>query len=65
MLNLSAITGRYISNAAAGQHPRISACESQTPNKSPTATHHCATTGRYVPARATQRCSGAVTLSEN
>jgi hypothetical protein len=44
----SAITGRYISNAAAARHPRTSVSTSSTGNGG-TGTHHrSAITGRYV-----------------
>lgn len=48
MPNRSAITGRYISNAAAARHPRTSVCESQGPNRSSTTACRSATTGKYV-----------------
>jgi hypothetical protein len=47
MPNRSAITGRYISNAAAARHPRTSVTERGANNSS--GTHHrSAVNGRFV-----------------
>ena len=43
----SAITGRYISGAAAGRHPRTSVTESGS-NRSSGTHHRSAITGRFV-----------------
>jgi hypothetical protein len=58
----SAITGRYISNAAAARHPNTSVSTSSTGNRS-TGTHHrSAITGRYVtPATAGRHPNTTVT----
>jgi hypothetical protein len=52
--NRSAITGRYISHAAAARHPRTSVSESGTNNSS--GTHYrSAITGRYISSAAAAR----------
>lgn len=62
MPNRSAITGRYISNAAAARHPRTSVSTSSTGNRSTAATHRSAITGRYVtPASAARHPKTTVT----
>lgn len=53
----SAITGRYISHAAAARHPRTSVNESGRNNSS--GTHHrSAITGRYISGGAAKRNPG-------
>jgi hypothetical protein len=50
----SAITGRYISNAAAARHPRTSVTE--TGGNSGSGTHHrSAITGKYISGAAAAR----------
>ena len=44
----SAISGRYISKAAAARHPRTSVVESSGKNGSSSTAHRSAITGRYV-----------------
>lgn len=59
----SAITGRYISGAAAARHPRTSVTESGRNRSSGTA-HRSAITGRYV-TRATAQRNPNTTVTEN
>lgn len=62
MLNRSARTGRYISNAAALRHPRTTVRETPGPNRSIATAHRSAATGRYVtPATAKRNPGGTVT----
>lgn len=49
MANRSAITGRYISNAAAARHPKTTVVE-QGPNNSSGTHYRSAETGRFVSA---------------
>jgi len=48
MPNRSAISGRYISNAAAARHPRTSVVESSGANKGAGTRHRSAITGNYI-----------------
>lgn len=48
MPHRSAITGRYIGNAAAARHPRTSVRTSASGNRGTATTHRSAITGRYV-----------------
>ncbi|MBT9605077.1 hypothetical protein [Microbacterium sp.] len=50
----SAITGRYISNAAAARHPRTSSTESGG-NTSSGTHHRSAISGRYISGAAASR----------
>ena len=59
----SAITGRYISKAAAARHPRTSVVESSG-NNSTIKAHRSAVTGRYVTSRQAQN-SPKTTVTEN
>lgn len=62
MPNRSAISGRYISNAAAARHPRTSVREATGPNRSTATAHRSATSGRYVTkSTATRNPNGTVT----
>lgn len=54
MANRSAITGRYISNAAAARHPRTSVTE-RGANRSSGTHHRSAISGRYVSEGTAQR----------
>jgi len=54
MANRSAITGRYISNAAAARHPKTSVRESG-PNRSSGTHHRSAITGHYITEGAANR----------
>ncbi len=54
MAHRSAITGRYISNAAAARHPRTSVTESGG-NKSSSTAHRSAISGRYISGAAAAR----------
>ena len=47
MANRSAITGRYISNAAAARHPKTTVVE-KGPNNSSGTHHRSADTGQFV-----------------
>jgi hypothetical protein len=60
----SAITGRYISNAAAARHPRTSVTESAGRNRSTGTTNRSAITGRYV-TEGTARRHPNTTVTEN
>lgn len=60
MANRSAITGRYISNAAAARHPRTSVTESGS-NNSSGVHHRSAISGRYISAAAAGRHPGTST----
>ncbi|MGH3761334.1 hypothetical protein [Actinophytocola sp.] len=64
MPNRSAITGRYISNAAAARHPRTSVSTSPSGNRSTAATHRCAISGRYVTPTSAAR-HPKTTVTEN
>lgn len=59
----SAVTGRYISRAAAARHPRTSVTESGA-NKSSGKAHRSAISGRYVTG-ATARRRPNTTVTEN
>lgn len=59
----SAITGRYISRAAAARHPRTSVVESGR-NRSSATAYRSATTGRYVTRGTAQRNPNG-TVTEN
>ena len=59
----SAITGRYISRAAAARHPRTSVTESGG-NKGSGTAYRSAITGRYVTKGTAQR-SPNTTVTEN
>ena len=48
MANRSAITGRYISNAAAARHPRTSVRESSSRSTGNQAVNRSAISGRFV-----------------
>ncbi|UVS80555.1 hypothetical protein [Actinokineospora sp. UTMC 2448] len=62
MANRSAITGRYISNAAVARHPRTSVSTSPSGNRGTATAHRSAITGRYVaPATATRHPKTTVT----
>lgn len=62
MPNRSAITGRYISNAAAARHPRTSVSTSPSGNRGSATTNRSAITGRYVtPATAARHPNTTVT----
>lgn len=54
MAHRSAITGRYISNAAAARHPRTSVTESGA-NRSAGTHHRSAITGHFITAAAAAR----------
>jgi hypothetical protein len=54
MANRSAITGRYISNAAAARHPRTSVVENGA-NRSAGTHHRSAITGHFISAAAAAR----------
>ncbi|MBM7776013.1 hypothetical protein JOD54_006217 [Actinokineospora baliensis] len=64
MANRSAITGRYINNAAAARHPRTSVSTSPSGNRSTATAHRSAITGRYV-APATAARHPKTTVTEN
>lgn len=64
MPNRSAISGRYISNAAAARHPRTTVREAPGPNRSTAIAHRSATSGRYVTDR-TARKNPNGTVTEN
>lgn len=59
----SAITGKYISKAAAARHPRTTVVEKGT-NKTSTTAHRSAISGRYVTKGHVQR-SPNTTVTEN
>lgn len=59
----SAISGRYISKAAAARHPRTSVVESGS-NRSAGTAHRSAITGRYVTKGTAQRHPNT-TVTEN
>lgn len=59
----SAISGRYISRAAASRHPRTSVVESGS-NRSSATAYRSATTGRYVTKGTAQRNPNG-TVTEN
>lgn len=62
MANRSAISGRYISNAAAARHPRTSVREAPGPNRSAGTAHRSASSGRFVTeGTATRNPKGTVT----
>lgn len=63
MAHRSAITGRYISNAAAARHPRTSVTESGG-NQSTGTRHRSAITGRYISEAAGARHPNT-TVTEN
>jgi len=54
MAHRSAITGRYISGAAAARHPRTSVTEAGG-NKSSSTAHRSAISGRYISGPAAAR----------
>ena len=54
MAHRSAITGRYISNAAAARHPRTSVTESGG-NKASGTRHRSAISGQYISGAAAAR----------
>jgi hypothetical protein len=60
----SAITGRFISAAAAARHPRTSVTEVSGRNGSTATAHRSAVTGRYVRA-ATAARHPRTTVTEN
>ncbi len=61
MAHRSAITGRYISNAAAARHPRTSITESGA-NRSSGVHHRSSISGRYIsPAAAARHPNTSVT----
>lgn len=61
MAHRSAITGRYISNAAAARHPRTSITESGA-NRSSGTHHRSSISGRYItPAAAARHPKTSVT----
>ena len=61
MANRSAISGRYISTAAAARHPRTSVTESSG-NNSSGVHHRSAITGRYLsPAAAARHPNTSIT----
>jgi hypothetical protein len=62
MANRSAITGRYISNAAAARHPRTSVTE-RGANRSSGTHHRSAISGRYV-SEGTARRHPRTTVTE-
>lgn len=62
--NRSAITGRFISAAAAARHPRTSVTESSGRNRSFGTAHRSAITGRYVTEATTHRHPNT-TVTEN
>lgn len=55
MAHRSAISGRYISNAAAARHPKTSVTESSGSNKSAGTHHRSAITGHYISDAAAAR----------
>lgn len=59
----SAITGRYISKAAAARHPRTTVVEAGG-NSSTSMAHRSAVSGRYVTSRHA-RSSPKTTVTEN
>lgn len=61
MAHRSAITGRYISNAAAARHPRTSITESGA-NRSSGTHHRSSISGRFItPAAAARHPNTSVT----
>lgn len=61
MAHRSAITGRYISNAAAARHPRTSVTESGA-NRSSGTHHRSSISGRYItPAAAARHPNTSIT----
>lgn len=59
----SAITGRYISHAAAARHPRTSVTETGRNNSS--GTHHrSASTGRFITGATARRNPGTSTTEQ-
>lgn len=60
----SAITGRYISKAAAARHPRTAVVESGGSSKSSGTSSRSAITGRYV-TKGTARRHPNTTITEN
>lgn len=61
MAHRSAISGRYISNAAAARHPRTSVTESGA-NRSSGTHHRSAISGRFItPAAAARHPNTSVT----
>ena len=60
----SAITGRYISSAAAARHPRTSVAVSSGSSRSSGTSHRSAITGRYV-KESTARRHPDTTVTEN
>jgi hypothetical protein len=62
MANRSAITGRFISNAAAARHPRTSVSVPSSANQSSGTHHRSAITGHYItPAAAARHPNTSVT----
>ena len=59
----SAVSGRYISHAAAARHPRASV-EEQGGNKGSATTHRSAVSGRYVTSGTAKRHPDT-TVTEN
>lgn len=64
MANRSAISGRYISNAAAARHPRTTVREAPGPNRSTATAHRSATSGRFV-TESTAKRNPKGTVTEN
>lgn len=53
--NRSAISGRYISKAAAARHPKTSVREAPGPNRGSGTNHRSAITGRFISGAAAAR----------
>jgi hypothetical protein len=64
MVHRSAISGRYISNAAAVRHPHTSVSTSATGNRGSGTHHRSAITGHYV-TNATAARRARTTITEN
>ena len=63
MANRSAITGRYISNAAAARHPRTSVVETGG-NNSSGVHHRSAISGRFITEGTARRHPGTSTTEQ-